>query len=310
MTDLDITELNNLEKILYGLMSRYIARVPDVSKITKALIDNDIIKNQEDIKNDHIAFRTLGIPELGISSLEKIFLHYGYISRDDYFFENKRVNAKWYSPPKDHLPRIFISELIVNDFSEELQKIIKSYTNNIKSDPVDTINLNDPKQVDNYLHSALWQIPSLDDYKKLLEVSEYAAWVIYNRYYLNHYTISVDELSSEYNTLDKFNLFLKSIGIKLSDAGGYIKESKDGLLLQSSSVSNMCEAIFSDGDKYSIAGSYVEFSERRILPEFRHLPKSQITRIHRREGFETSNADKIFESTFTSQTKKEQKIGH
>ncbi|MAW15754.1 MAG: DUF1338 domain-containing protein, partial [Flavobacteriaceae bacterium] len=32
--------------------------------------------------------------------------------------------------------------------------------------------------------------------------------------------------------------------------------------------------------------------------------KTKLNRKHRREGFEASNADKIFESTFTSQLKK------
>jgi hypothetical protein len=64
----------------------------------------------------------------------------------------------------------------------------------------------------------------------------------------------------------------------------------------------MIDAEFAGGDVFRIAGSYVEFAERRVLPEFRNLPPQQITRQHRREGFEAGNADKIFESTFTTQT--------
>ena len=85
---------------------------------------------------------------------------------------------------------------------------------------------------------------TVDDYNNLLKESEYASWVIYNRYYLNHYTISVHELSKNYNTLEKFNKFLIGINIKLNDSGGIIKKSKDGLLLQSSSVANKVEATF------------------------------------------------------------------
>ncbi|MCY1380384.1 hypothetical protein D9M69_681990 [compost metagenome] len=64
----------------------------------------------------------------------------------------------------------------------------------------------------------------------------------------------------------------------------------------------MIDARFAEGDVHSISGSYVEFAERKVLPEFAHLPPEDIKREHRREGFETGNADKIFESTFTSQT--------
>ena len=59
---------------------------------------------------------------------------------------------------------------------------------------------------------------------------------------------------------------------------------------------------FADGDIHTIAGSYVEFAERSVLPQFKGIDKSSLTSEHRRDGFETGNADKIFESTFSSQT--------
>ena len=136
----------------------------------------------------------------------------------------------------------------------------------------------------------------------LLEESEYAAWVIYNRYYLNHYTISVHDLPDGYDRLESFNSFLKEIGVKLNDSGGEIKTSPDGLLRQTSSVAGKVVAQFSDGAQQEIAGSYVEFAERGVPPQFRELDSSQIKRIHRRDGFATGNADKIFESTYTTQT--------
>ena len=296
--------MKTLNKVLEGLMSRYQKRVPDVLKITEALVDHNLIEKQEDIENDHIAFRTMGVANLGIASFEKIFLHFGYTPEDKYFFEKKKLNARWYKPPSDKYPRIFISELNVNSFPEEIQDIIKSYTDEVTSDPVDSLNLDNGEEVDAFLHSALWRVPTLEDYNTLMEASEYAAWVIYNRYYLNHYTITVGSLAKGYNTLEEFNTFLNSINVKLSDAGGYIKTSKDGLLLQSATISQLCEATFANGVTKEIAGSYVEFAERKVLPEFKHLPLDKIKREHKREGFEAANADKIFESTFTSQINK------
>jgi hypothetical protein len=64
------------------------------------------------------------------------------------------------------------------------------------------------------------------------------------------------------------------------------------------------EAEFFGGEKKMIPGSYVEFCERKVLDEFNHLPNKEIKREHRRDGFETGNADKIFESTYLNQTKK------
>jgi hypothetical protein len=88
----------------------------------------------------------------------------------------------------------------------------------------------DAKAVATYFQTPLWELPSLEDYEHLLTESEYAAWVIYNRYYLNHYTISVHDLPQAYNTLEPFNSFLTSIGIQLNTSGGEIKTSGDGLL--------------------------------------------------------------------------------
>jgi hypothetical protein len=293
-----------LDYVLSGLMQRYQERVPDVAAIIAAMITENLIAVPEDIENDHIAFRTIGVPELGIQSLEKIFLHYGYTRRDAYHFKEKKLDAFWYSPPAPHYPRIFISELRVKDLSPEAQRIITSYTKEVLVDPVSNLDLNDGPAVDTFLHSALWRTPSLEDYQTLAAESEYAAWVIYNRYYLNHFTISLQNLPDGYNTVADFNKFLENEGFILNNAGGKIKESPDHLLLQSSTVAKMIPATFAGNEVQKIAGSYVEFAERRVLPQFADLPASQITREHRREGFEAGNADRIFESTYSSQTNK------
>lgn len=324
-----------LHAVLAGLMRRYSERVPDVKNIISAMIDEGIIQSPDEIENDHIAFRTMGVPNLGLASFEKIFMHYGYERRDEYNFTEKKLTAYWYSPPAgestepvpagnrgtperdrlgQNLPRIFASELRVEELSDEAQRIIHKYTDTVLSDPADALDLDDADAVDRFLHQPLWQTPTLADYQALLAESEYAAWVIYNRYYLNHFTISVHNLKPGYNTIDEFVAFLQSRGFRLNSAGGTIKVSPDGGLRQASTVAQMIDAEFSSpagtskGDRptdvFRIAGSYVEFAERRVLPQFQDLPLHQIGRQHRREGFETGNADKIFESTFTTQTGK------
>jgi len=293
-----------LDKVLEGLMNRYKERVPDVSAIINAMIKESVIKDANEIENDHIAFRTMGVPFLGIQSLEKIFLHYGFKRMDHYFFPAKKLDAFWYTPPSPEYSRIFISELRVQDLSENAQHIIHSYTDEVTADPVDSINIDDANAVDNFLHSGLWQLPTLEDYLTLSKESEYAAWVIYNRYYLNHFTISVHNLKDGYNTIADFNAFLERNGFTLNDSGGKIKVSEDRSLLQSSTVAEMIEATFANGVNHRISGSYVEFAERKVLEQFQNLPYSEIKRAHRREGFEANNADKIFESTYSSQTTK------
>ncbi|CAN5558320.1 DUF1338 domain-containing protein [soil metagenome] len=293
-----------LDQVLGGLMQGYKERVPDVQGVINTMIKESVIANANEIENDHIAFRTMGVPHLGIKSLEKLFLHYGYARRDHYFFPAKKLNAYWYAPPCAGYPRIFISELIVEQLSSETQKIIRSYTNEVTADPVDSIDLDDATAVGSFLHSGLWRLPTLEDFLTLSQESEYAAWVIYNRYYLNHFTVSVHNLKQGYNTVADFNTFLERNNFKLNDSGGKIKTSPDGNLLQSSTVAEMINATFVNGVQHTISGSYVEFAERKVLAKYTDLPANEIKREHRREGFEAGNADKIFESTYASQTGK------
>lgn len=299
-----IPDKSGLEVVLGGLMRRYRERVPDVENVIRAMIAEGIIASAENIENDHIAFRTMGVPQLGIQSLEKIFLHYGYQRMDAYFFKEKKLNAYWYAPPSPEYPRIFISELRVQDLPARTQEIIYSYTQEVKADPVDALDLQDAAAVDQFLHSGLWRTPTWQDFQELSSVSEYAAWVIYNRYYLNHFTVSVHNLPEGYDTMEGFNAFLERNGFVLNDAGGKIKTSPDGKLAQSSTIARMVQARFADGQEHLIAGSYVEFAERKLLDAFQGLAKNEVRREHRREGFEAGNADKIFESTYSTQTKK------
>ncbi len=302
------SQRQTLDTILDGLMRRYRERVPDVGRVLQLMQQQGIIDAESDIENDHIAFRTLGVPQLGIQSFEKIFLHCGYQKRDAYHFAGKKLDAFWYAPPEDHYPRVFISELRVGDLSSRAQQVITSYTDEVQRDPVLELDLNAGEQVDAFLHRALWRRPTWSDYQLLSQESEYAAWVIYNRYYLNHFTISVHNLPAPYNTVARFNEFLEAAGIRLNDSGGKAKTSPDGLLIQSSTVAEMVDAEFDDARgglaRHAISGSYVEFAERRVLPEFASLPAEQIRRQHRRDGFEAGNADKIFESTFSTQTRR------
>ncbi|NBV41930.1 DUF1338 domain-containing protein [bacterium] len=307
---------STIDAILAGLMRRYRERVPNVGRILSLMVKAGIISHESAIENDHIAFRTMGVPKLGIQSLERIFINHGYTKMDPYDFVQKKLSAFWYSPPRPDMPRIFISELRVHELSPEAQRIINSYTDEVKSDPTLSLNLDDAAAVDEFLHRPLWRTPTWTDYQRLASESEYASWVIYNRYYLNHFTITIHNLPAGYNTIAQFNEFLEQNGIILNDAGGKIKISPDQKLIQSSTVAQTIDAEFAPtGDPsnlpfqpeiHSISGSYIEFAQREVLDEFKHLPPEKITRQHRKEGFERDNANSIFESTYSTQTRRKQ----
>lgn len=68
----------------------------------------------------------------GIDSLAKFFLDFGYSQRDELHFPAKKLKALWFSPPSlpipevgsgvnGPLPRVFISELLVDQMSSQAQ---------------------------------------------------------------------------------------------------------------------------------------------------------------------------------------------
>lgn len=296
-----------LQQLLDGLMSKYKQQVPDVNAIVELMIKEKLISKADEIENDHIAFRTLGLKHLGIQSLEKIFLHLGYEKKESFHFEKKKLDAFWYAPPSEKFPRIFISELLVPQLSQKAQDILHRYTQDIHEDPVNQLDLDNPQELIDFLHAPLWPTPYLEDYETLQKESEYASWVIYNRFYLNHFTISVHNLKKHSN-LKSFVEFLEEHGFKINDAGGKVKTSPDQKLIQGSTIAAKEKVEFEcrNGEKVtrSISTSFVEFAERRILDAYKDLPQDQVKREHRRDGFEAANADSIFESTYNDQTKK------
>lgn len=68
----------------------------------------------------------------GIDSMARFFLDFGYTTREELRFPAKKLRALWFSPPSNAtsdggagvngpLPRIFISELLVDQMSPQTQ---------------------------------------------------------------------------------------------------------------------------------------------------------------------------------------------
>lgn len=257
---------------------------------------------------DHFAFRTFNVDNCGISALAQFFLDFGYIARGELSFPAKHLRAVWFSPPQHlldcngegingPLPRIFISELLVDKLSPEAQEIIKKYT---------SISSSGSKYaaLASVLGTLTWPTPLLSDYQLLARESEYAAWTLVNGYALNHLTISVHRLKSDVQKIGKLNELIQSNKFKLNTEGGILKVSPDGRLLQSSTVADSMVFHFAEGISESVPASYIEFAERLVLPEYESLPVDKISELHRRDGFEVGNADKIFESTSAEQLRR------
>ena len=110
-------------------------------------------------------------------------------------FEAKKLTAVWLKHPNPAVPRVFVSQFRFEEGSPKLQAIVNRYMADWQ-DPIKSLDLNDATAINTYLHTAQWPTPTHADYTALQQESEYVSWVLYNKYYLNHFTISVHELDS------------------------------------------------------------------------------------------------------------------
>lgn len=258
--------------IFSKLWDIYTTQNPEVFKVYDLLT-----KEGETVLNDHIAFRTFNDPRTRINKLAKAFINAGYQFVNEYQFEEKKLFAKHFEHKTDKdAPRVFISELKLEEFSPDFQQIIRTEIDKI---PEHVLNSDEMIYAGN-----VWGQPSFEIYNRLREESEYAAWVYVFGFCANHFTVNINALK-KYDTIHKLNAFLKESGFIVNNAGGEVKGSPEELLEQSSIMSGKIELDFIDG-KHEVPSCFYEFAKR--------YPDENGNLF---SGFIAKSANKIFEST-------------
>ena len=262
-----------IDKLFEKLWDDYVLVTPLAHKIHELLGSTQ----KDDIINDHIALRTFNIEKI---NLEKISLHFkalGYKECGEYNFDVKKLHAKHFEHPNPSNPKVFISELLVEEFSPQLQKIIKDLVDQVDEEEI---------QRDDFLYSGTkWSLNS-SVYNTLLQESEYAAWTAAWGNRANHFTVNINHLS-EFKTIEEVNTKLKNAGFVLNTSGGEIKGTPEVFLEQSSTMADKYNYKFSDCEM-EIPSCFYEFALRYKKPDGKIYT-----------GFVTASADKIFESTNT-----------
>ncbi|MBQ4833453.1 DUF1338 domain-containing protein [Pseudoalteromonas sp. MMG010] len=263
----------NVNTLFENLWENYLTVTPSAEKIHTLLGSSQ----SNDIINDHIALRTFNIEKVGLEKLAAHFIALGYKECGEYHFKAKKLYAKHYEHTDPNQPKVFISELLVEQCSEQLQKIVYDMVENIDENSITN---------SDFLYSGThWQVSS-QTYKRLLEESEYAAWMSAWGYRANHFTVNINALS-HFENITQVNDALKNAGFKLNSSGGEIKGSPAVLLEQSSTLADQYPVEFSD-TKINIPSCFYEFAIR--YPQ----ANGQLY-----TGFVAASADKIFESTNT-----------
>jgi hypothetical protein len=237
----------------------------------------DFFKSKdEDVHNDHVALRTLNDERVNIEKVSQLLLELGYVEGGEYNFVEKKLYAKHFYHPTESHPKVFISQILIEEFSDSLQETMKSIIDNIDFKQFTPLTL--------LSGGRLWPKPSYETYKKLAQESEYVAWFYLYGYIPNHFTVDVNRLNT-YKTLEEVNNSLLDANYKLNTSGGLIKGNKEVYLEQSSTMADKYNYTFIEGD-YEVPSCFYEFAYRHTMENGELFG-----------GFVTTSANKIFEST-------------
>ncbi|MUG99561.1 DUF1338 family protein [Scytonema sp. UIC 10036] len=187
------------------------------------------------VANDHIAFRSLrmsvdspqGRVNLGINYLEQLVQILGYEVAGEYSFPETYLYARHYRHPQQEefdLPKLFISELIVDELPENTVQLIRQTVAgvNLLSFPAifDTFSNNTERLVKELsrVFSTLWQPPKRFVVENVNKVTQYGAWVLLHGYAVNHFTAYVNRQNTvAYPDIDTTVRALANLGVPMKE---------------------------------------------------------------------------------------------
>lgn len=264
----------NYSTYLRQFWNQYQTEIPTVKQIYDLFLQRGEVISF--LSHDHLALRTFNDPRVNIDMMMRPFLVMGYTPAMTYDFPNKKLFARHYEPPEPNAPKIFISELLTEKFSIELQNVVKSCIDKIPT----AILENQLLLPQSKTH---WN-KYFETYEKLSAESEYAAWLYAYGFRANHFAIQVNQLKT-FNNCHEINAFLRKNKYVINEENGEVKGTAAELLEQSSIMAEYSEVRFEDGI-HQIPSCYYEFTHRFPDAQGKLYP-----------GFIAASADKLFEST-------------
>jgi hypothetical protein len=270
-------------ELLKRLWEQYVKRVSYAQRYVD-LVD----RKGGTVVNDHIALRTFNThtgeqPE-GIRAIKHILNCLDYSQVEKYDFKKKKLKAVHFEHPDEMLPKIFVSQLEVEELPEWAQQIIR---NAVKDTPYilsdSSIELLSvlkeagelPKVAADALVNDLvqyfrrpWKVPQKEDVLKLNDVSQYAAWVLLHGNSINHFTAFVNYQGvAEWPDLATTCRGLAEAGIPMKDS----LEGEKGSKLQQSATQAVKEEVevrTEDGiEEITWTYAYYELAERGYIEE-------------------------------------------
>jgi hypothetical protein len=330
MTQLKASDIG--AEIYYRMRNDYLTKIPYGNEFS-VLEAQDSVMHRDGLREDHIAFRTFSCPmgniPAGIESIERIFGPLGWKRGVDengkeyqYDFVNMKLKAIHleYPPERPDLPKMFISELLVEQLDDtDRQKIEGDLAGTI--DPLteadkqwlqmlsqgETISLEEAEGLIDRCYKALnrpWQPPHRSTILQTNKRSQYAAWTLLNGG-MNHIAYLTADLSQ---TAEGH----KNAGRELLPQ---VMGSKEKGLLQTSVRSPMFDfAVTEDDDGSQVEAGVFEYTVREEDGSFGKIrwtgPFAEIIERplgqdgKRYEAFLPENAAHIFAATRNKEVSK------
>jgi hypothetical protein len=186
------------------------------------------------VANDHIAFRSLrllvdtpqGKVNLGIDYLAQLAEALGYLAAGEYTFGQTHLYARHYCHPQQeefNLPKLFISELIVDELPANIAQLIIKTVSSIPNELTSPLTLLQKdanietiaKQLQQ-IFTRPWQPPRRSVVEQVNQVTQYGAWVLLHGYAVNHFTGYVNgQNTPEYPDIDTTADGLANLGVPM-----------------------------------------------------------------------------------------------
>lgn len=275
------------------LWQNYIARVTYAQTYQQM-----ILKAEGTVANDHIAFRSLrlstGGKNLGIDYLGTIAEALGYTVAGEYTFAQTNLYARHYEHPDD-LPKLFISELIVEALPDAIASAIYQTVSSASILDLSTLKklVATSKVEITQVFTRPWLPPKLSVVEKVNAATQYGAWVLLHGYAVNHFTAYINcQNTPQYPDIESTAKALSALGVPMK---AEIEGSTGSGLRQTAALAiNEMVSVLDDSSNKVVqipwTYAYYELAERSIVelePGKRGLSA----------GFKGNNAQNLVEMT-------------
>ena len=302
MSETTVKIIRNLWHQLWG---NYISRV-NYAQVYQQMIT----EAGGTVANDHIAFRSLRLTvennNLGIEHLAPTVTALGYAPAGEYYFPSSHLYARHYRHPKQDefdLPKLFISELIVDELPDEIARLIYQTVASGLSihsptfpSNIDALSESETEQFVNQLATVFtrpWQPPLKSVVEAVNNVTQYGAWVLLHGYAVNHFTGYINrQNTSAYPDIESTAKGLSERGVPMKPE---IEGSRGSGLRQTAThaVKEMVTVLDdTSGELINIPWTYAyyEIAERNLI----EINSGETVLF---EGFLDAQAKNLFEMT-------------